>query len=228
MEKRCLLGLFSFAIFLAFDPAFAAQVETITESGKPLIRKSSGGRPFPVHSTALSDRQLSATSRLARQYPWKTSIVTTVFWIGEQPTGNNPVPIAPAPGTNNGQEATAVLTTQILLTGVITFPSNSNHGRTHFTAPFPTTIRHALVIGPKRRTLCRGSRRHTRARPFPPVKIVGSRSAKAIERSMPNGKTPDLSGPITGNMCLATNGQNLTSIKAPDSMSRQPCATISD
>jgi len=92
MEKRCLLGLFSFAIFLAFDPAFAAQVETITESGKPLIRKSSGGRPFTVHSTALSDRQLSATSRLARQYPWKTSIVTTVFWIGEQPTGNNPVP----------------------------------------------------------------------------------------------------------------------------------------
>src|SRR3954464_12497880 len=25
------------------------------------------------------------------RYPWKTNIVTTVFWIGEQPTENNPV-----------------------------------------------------------------------------------------------------------------------------------------
>lgn len=26
------------------------------------------------------------------RYPWKKNIVTTVFWIGEQPTQNNPVP----------------------------------------------------------------------------------------------------------------------------------------
>ena len=26
------------------------------------------------------------------QYPWKRGIVTTVFWIGERPTANNPVP----------------------------------------------------------------------------------------------------------------------------------------
>jgi len=26
------------------------------------------------------------------RYPWKNSIVTTVFWIGENPSGNNPVP----------------------------------------------------------------------------------------------------------------------------------------
>jgi hypothetical protein len=33
------------------------------------------------------------TSRTSTQrYPWKTNIVTTVFWIGEQPTENNPVP----------------------------------------------------------------------------------------------------------------------------------------
>ena len=28
----------------------------------------------------------------SRSYPWKNSIVTTVFWVGEQPTQNNPVP----------------------------------------------------------------------------------------------------------------------------------------
>jgi hypothetical protein len=73
MEKRCLLGFFCFALFIAHDPAFAAQTEAVTEKGKPLIRKSSASQP-------------------ARRYPWKTSIVTTVFWIGEQPGGNNLVP----------------------------------------------------------------------------------------------------------------------------------------
>ncbi len=28
----------------------------------------------------------------ADRYPWKTGIVTTTFWVGEQPTKNNPVP----------------------------------------------------------------------------------------------------------------------------------------
>src|ERR1041384_1163548 len=27
-----------------------------------------------------------------QRFPWKTNIVTTVFWIGEQAGGNNPVP----------------------------------------------------------------------------------------------------------------------------------------
>jgi hypothetical protein len=73
MEKRCSLWLFCFALFIAYDPASAAQIEAVTEKGKPLIKKSSA-------------------SRLAQRYPWKTSIVTTVFWIGERPSGNNLVP----------------------------------------------------------------------------------------------------------------------------------------
>jgi hypothetical protein len=36
----------------------------------------------------LSLRKADATER----YPWKKEIVTTVFWIGEAPTANNPVP----------------------------------------------------------------------------------------------------------------------------------------
>jgi hypothetical protein len=90
--KPCSLGLFSFALFIAFDPAFAAQIEAVSETGRPLIRKSSGDRLFTANSTASSTRQPSARSRPARSYPWKKSIVTTVFWIGERPSGNNPVP----------------------------------------------------------------------------------------------------------------------------------------
>src|SRR4026207_1096360 len=73
MEKRYSLGFFCLSLFIAYDPAFAAQIEAVTEKDKPLIRKSSPSRP-------------------ARRYPWKTSIVTTVFWIGEQPGGNKLVP----------------------------------------------------------------------------------------------------------------------------------------
>src|SRR5205809_7909634 len=33
------------------------------------------------------------TSRFSTsRFPWKTDIVTTIFWIGETPTANNPVP----------------------------------------------------------------------------------------------------------------------------------------
>jgi len=73
MEKRCSFGFFCFALFIANEPTFAAQIEAVTEKDKPLIRKSSSSRP-------------------ARRYPWKTSIVTTIFWIGEQPGGHNLTP----------------------------------------------------------------------------------------------------------------------------------------
>jgi len=71
MGKRCSYGLFCFAIFIAFDPAFA-QIEAVSEKDKPRLRKSSPSRPAP--------------------FPWKTNIVTTVFWIGELPGRNNLTP----------------------------------------------------------------------------------------------------------------------------------------
>src|SRR6266516_3445325 len=45
--------------------------------------------------------------------------------------------------------------------------------------------------GPKRRALFRGLKKGTRDRPYLLAKTDGSRSAKAIEPRMRNGKTPD-------------------------------------
>ena len=73
MGKRCSLSLFCYAVLIAVDPAFAGQIEAGTEKDKARIRKP-------------------AASRSARPFPWKTNIVTTVFWIGEHPAGNNLVP----------------------------------------------------------------------------------------------------------------------------------------
>jgi hypothetical protein len=71
MGKCCSLGLFCFAVFI-FDPTFA-QIGAVNEKDNPRIRKSSSSRP-------------------ARPFQWKTNIVTTLFWIGEQPGGNNLTP----------------------------------------------------------------------------------------------------------------------------------------
>jgi hypothetical protein len=69
MGKCCLPSLFYFALLLVGDVAFA-QSRPFDEKDKALIRKSSA----------------------ARQFQWKSNIVTTVFWIGERPAGNNLVP----------------------------------------------------------------------------------------------------------------------------------------
>ncbi|MEP7014964.1 MAG: hypothetical protein ABI925_05955 [Verrucomicrobiota bacterium] len=47
-----------------------------------------------VDSVAFAPRSLSSSPppKSGDRYPWKKSIVTTVFWIGEKPTENNPVP----------------------------------------------------------------------------------------------------------------------------------------
>jgi hypothetical protein len=73
MGKSCSVSLFCFALFVAFVPAFSGRIEAVTEQDKPFVRKSSA-------------------FRRAGPYQWKTRIVTTVFWIGEQPGGNNLVP----------------------------------------------------------------------------------------------------------------------------------------
>ena len=46
-----------------------------------------------LDSLAFAPRHLTDTTKsAAERYPWKQNIVTTVFWIGEEPTANNPVP----------------------------------------------------------------------------------------------------------------------------------------
>ena len=50
---------------------------------------------FNIDSLAFAPRHLfsrSASDEAQERYPWKKDIVTTVFWVGEEATENNPVP----------------------------------------------------------------------------------------------------------------------------------------
>src|SRR5207247_2508202 len=56
--------------------------------------RSSEDRFTNVSSIAFSPGKLLSAARpeLGQRYPWKANIVTTIFWIGEKPAPNNPVP----------------------------------------------------------------------------------------------------------------------------------------
>ena len=45
-----------------------------------------------IDSLAFVPRHLSGDASHGEKFSWKKDIVTTVFWIGEEPSGNNPVP----------------------------------------------------------------------------------------------------------------------------------------
>jgi hypothetical protein len=56
-------------------------------------QRSSDDRFSNLTSLALTPGELAGNPpKAGERFPWKRNIVTTVFWIGEQPSENNPVP----------------------------------------------------------------------------------------------------------------------------------------
>src|SRR5438034_2810962 len=147
-------------------------------------------------------------SATGERYPWKKNIVTTVFWIGEQPSGNNPVPNRRSSWDKDWSRSYGGFDDPNPAHRSNYIPVSSRRDRIRFTAPSHTMTSQPMVTGRKRPASFRGSRKRTKAPAFPPARIDGSRFAKAIERSMRNGKTQDHSERTIGNTCLETNDQN--------------------
>jgi hypothetical protein len=92
MPGHRLLCLYPFAIFLSLDCALATEIEALTETVRSSSASFQSIRSVQSGARAISASQRPARSRAAQQYRWKTNIVTTVFWIGERPSGHNLVP----------------------------------------------------------------------------------------------------------------------------------------
>jgi hypothetical protein len=76
---------------------FAHSTAEKAEPAKVKLSKKSGKLSddmlINVDSVTFAPRHLrSAPPIPGERYPWKKEIVTTLFWIGETPAGNNPVP----------------------------------------------------------------------------------------------------------------------------------------
>jgi hypothetical protein len=86
------------AVFLSsISSLFAHSIEVKPEPAKMKLsrksEKSSDDTLVNVDSLAFAPRHLkSVLSAPGERYQWKKDIVTTVFWIGESPSGSNPVP----------------------------------------------------------------------------------------------------------------------------------------
>jgi hypothetical protein len=76
-----------------FAHGAASKAEPAKTKFSKKSEKTADDRVLDVSSLSFTPGQLAA-ERLqpGQRYPWKSNIVTTVFWIGEKPAGNNPVP----------------------------------------------------------------------------------------------------------------------------------------
>jgi hypothetical protein len=86
------------AVFLSsISSLFAHSTPAKAEPAKVKLSKksdkSSDETLVNVDSLVFAPRHLkSAPPTAGERYQWKKEIVTTVFWIGETPSGNNPIP----------------------------------------------------------------------------------------------------------------------------------------
>src|SRR2546425_7345562 len=85
------------ALLSSVTSLFAHGTATKAEPTKVKLSKESEKKSeesrVGIESLAFAPSHLrSAPPSPGEQYPWKRQIVTTVFWIGEQPSENNPVP----------------------------------------------------------------------------------------------------------------------------------------
>lgn len=79
------------SLFAAAVPSAPAPTK-VKMSKKSSENKQDNGR-ISVDSLAFAPRHLNGGSaQPSERYPWKKEIVTTVFWIGEKPSANNPTP----------------------------------------------------------------------------------------------------------------------------------------
>lgn len=79
-----------------YSAASLAGSHTTAKAADPVKNKRPGSAQFSFEEDAWSSNPMPRTdpppSGTVSQYPWRTAIVTTTFWIGERPTENNPVP----------------------------------------------------------------------------------------------------------------------------------------
>jgi hypothetical protein len=74
----------------SFLPLGSAKAQANPLSNK--LRESVLARPDLKPSAGLPQPPAQPPVNGADRYPWKAGIVTTTFWVGEEPTKNNPVP----------------------------------------------------------------------------------------------------------------------------------------
>ncbi len=80
------------ALFTPSAPAQSAPTKTKLSKKHNRLNEDLLFKVDPLGYTPRPSVEIIPVKRGQDRFPWKQQIVTTVFWIGENPTGNNPVP----------------------------------------------------------------------------------------------------------------------------------------
>ena len=95
MKSKKIIHIFA-ALLSSVTSFFAHGAVTQAEPTKASFSKKSEGKSddsrVSLASLIFAPNHLRSAPAPGKSYPWKCQIVTTIFWIGEQPSGNNPVP----------------------------------------------------------------------------------------------------------------------------------------
>ena len=83
------LGVLLSSVSSLFAHSSPAKGEPTKSKLTKRSERSSGNQLLTIDSIAFPPRHIGSEQE---RYPWKRNIVTTVFWVGETPSGNNPVP----------------------------------------------------------------------------------------------------------------------------------------
>jgi len=75
-----------------FAHGTASKAEPAKTKFSKKSEKSGEERSFDTTAISFTPGQLARDMPPGQRFPWKAQIVTTVFWIGEKPAPNNPVP----------------------------------------------------------------------------------------------------------------------------------------
>jgi len=143
-----------------------------------------------------------------QRFPWKTNIVTTVFWVGEQAGANNPV-------SNDRSSWDANWTGNY---GGLDNPDSSTRRNCIPVAFIParipsivrcrTTMSCTASLNRKRHLLSHGSNRPTRDRVNQCARIAGLLFERKITLATRNGKIVAHFARIISSTCSKMNGQS--------------------
>jgi hypothetical protein len=82
----------TFLCGLACTGASALFAQTVADSAARFTENAMRLRESILFKVEPKDLEAVPLQEPGEKYPWHSQIVTTVFWIGETPSGNNPVP----------------------------------------------------------------------------------------------------------------------------------------
>src|ERR1700760_1126714 len=82
----------SLVIMCSLVTAGASALFAQTESAARFTGNAAKLRESILFTPEPKDLASNPSPRTGVKYPWHAQIVTTVFWIGETPSGNNPIP----------------------------------------------------------------------------------------------------------------------------------------